>query len=56
LFKQEELHELLENGVNAKELWDALHSSQHLAVLEAEPTGKNKGKKGKSWRGRQRKY
>ncbi|XP_046635751.1 DNA repair endonuclease XPF-like [Daphnia pulicaria] len=52
----EELHELLENGVNAKELWDALHSSQHLAVLEAEPTGKNKGKKGKSWRGRQRKY
>lgn len=37
----EELHELLENGTNAKELWDALHSSQHLAVLQAEPTGKN---------------
>lgn len=42
----------MENSVNAQNLWDALHSSQVLAAQQAEPTGKNKGKK---WRGKGRK-
>nr|CAG4641558.1 EOG090X03DI [Eurycercus lamellatus] len=44
----EELNTILENSINAKELWNALHSSQHLAAKEAEPLGK----KGKRWRGK----
>lgn len=50
--KQEELHELLENATNAKNLWDALHSSQQLAAKEAETTGK--ATKGKKWKSKPR--
>lgn len=50
-FSKEELHELLENSGNAKQLWEALNLPQNVGK-QSEQGASKKGKKwkGKTWK------